>query len=165
MDLLKMLKDHKELQDNIKQLRTRNVYDSVISCIAEIIEFNEELGYYSHKTWKQKESTFTQRIEEFVDILFFFFECLELQNFTESKLQKLNEDFNKKLNAIYSEQFLLEQSSFFRLIHNLIMFNYLEFLTAYFKIANIYGFSPEYITEEFYKKLEKNYKRIGKEWR
>ena len=163
MDLEKILNEHEKFQKQIKQWRKRSYNDAVISCIAEIVEFNEEIGYYAHDTWKKKEYSREKMLEELVDVLFFFFELLEIKKVSKKVIAKLSKAIKDKY--FFDEVLSMDNNLFLQLILKLIFLEYEEFLKIFFKIAKIYNVKLDEVEEVFYKKLEKNYKRISSEWR
>lgn len=59
------------LDDNINNVRVRDLRDIKKSLLAELVEFDEETPE-SHKTWKEKEIDEKMMLEELTDVYFFF---------------------------------------------------------------------------------------------
>ena len=59
------------LDDNINNVRKRDLRDIKKSLLAELVEFDEETPE-SHKTWKEKEIDEKMMLEELTDVYFFF---------------------------------------------------------------------------------------------
>lgn len=153
----KMLEAQKELQEMIPQVRERNKIDIKMSFLAELIECNEE-SKTSHKTWKKKEYDRAKHLEEYVDCFFFYFELLNKEkNFVvTSRLEEVFKDFDSLVFNKYT------------VVPSIILYLHEDDLMGLFMclcaLGDCYGFTNDEVEEMFYKKLEKNKKRIGKEW-
>lgn len=149
--------------------RERNADDIILSIIAELIEFDEELST-THKTWKQKEFNKENAIIESVDVLFFF---LQYINYLKDKeiggIKKLieNLDFNK-INFFRENKdfYYVEVDSFF--INNMISFLLNGLLESFFfKLCRAYvflGMTKEDILYTYWEKWQKNMQRINGDW-
>ena len=161
-----ILKLQKHLDESIHSSRERTLKDIKLSLIAEVIEFNEETPE-SHKTWKTKPYDKEKELEELVDIWFFM---AQLVNYAESighisiqEVTRLSNFF--KDDNIYTDKNISVLTIIFNLRSPKMHYDWLKFLIIdLMNLSNHYGYTTNDILEGYWKKLNYNLSRIGKEW-
>ena len=156
----------KHLDENLNNVRKRTLEDIKLSLIAEVIEFNEETPE-SHKTWKTKPYDKEKELEELVDIWFFM---AQLVNYAESighisiqEVTRLSNFF--KDDNIYTDKNISVLTIIFNLRSPKMHYDWLKFLIIdLMNLSNHYGYTTNDILEGYWKKLNYNLSRIGKEW-
>lgn len=161
MNIQNLLEKQAMLDSNINNTRERTIEDIRMSMIAEIIEFNEEFEC-SHKTWKHKEIDKTKQLEEFVDILFFILQELNLQG----SVREIQDMVNARKEWTIPEDTYIK-SNVLELIYLIASdkTEIWEILSQYLLIANMLGYSNFVLEHEYRRKWNINMDRIGAEWR
>lgn len=166
-DLLKLQKQLDEAvsekRDNGFIPRPRTVQDILLSLDDEFQEWLRELPYeYNFKTWKQREYNREKEIEEFADILFFFLQLIN--KYSESEIYTLREmcclTFEEDLTK-YKTNIMTFIIDFKRKLWNN---DYVGAFKSYLIIATKRKISKDELIEEYFKKWEKNFKRIKGDW-
>lgn len=147
-----ILELQKILDGNIVSVRDRDLKDIQLSMIAEIIEFNEETKD-SHKTWKTKEWDKEKELEELTDIFFFMAQWI---NYTNPPIFLFEEVFNEIDLNRYADCHVL--------IYEIMCCTEYDVLKTLMKLSQTYGYTKKDILKTYWKKWQKNMKRIGKEW-
>lgn len=162
IELQKVLDNKIELSNKLKGTYTeRDIRHIIISLIAELIEFNEELEC-SHKTWKKKEyyNTGKQR-EELIDCLFFYCQLLIIDKVDTSGLDFILSGFENDLkvdiNKEYDSNFLVLEC--INYANNL---DYKKFLYSYLSLAKKLGLNKNSLLDLYFNKWSENLKRIEK---
>ncbi len=166
INFYEMLEKQKVLDEAINHVADRDEIKIRLSMIAEIIEFQETLEE-THKTWKKSEFTREDRLEEFVDIFFFWCQLLLVSGIVLEKSE--NEDLNKFFNYRSYHEYKVNELTIQLIVESARMivesaykkYGQLEFLGA---IARNQGFTDDEINEMHDKKFRKNLERVGVEW-
>lgn len=89
--LKELLEKQREMTDYLTKNKFKRIptaYDILISLLAELIEFNEEMELqYNHKVWKIKEFNKKNMEIEMVDALFFILQYLNKIGVTDAKAE------------------------------------------------------------------------------
>ncbi|MGL5960687.1 MAG: dUTP diphosphatase [Cetobacterium sp.] len=129
----------------------RTVNHIVRSAIAECIELDEEMEQ-THKTWKPKEISRQNQLQELTDILFFLAQWC-------NEVDKMPHAFNFiKAPTIY-------ESAILRLIKNCACKDLERAVSAYMDLIDTLGYTDNDIFTEYYRKWNINFTRIEKDWR
>lgn len=164
MDFGLILKMQKELDSKIVGCRKRDEIDIAISFIAELVEWNEKTDF-SHKTWKHKDYTRQDQLEEYVDMLFFLAQLFNKKNKIVN-ITEFKETIDYKITkARYGD--ISKEEIFIVLNQEVIRVGYLggdikELLSFYIICAEILGYSEEEIENEYKRKHAVNLDRINK---
>ena len=175
MKFTDLLNKQKELDEAVAKSipngvipRERTLLDIKLALDDEFQEWLKELPKeYNFKTWKEHEHDRYKEVEELTDVLFFI-------------LQLLNYFGNERTNEIsaywydnfeFFEYFLDENSlmetikEFKRYLWRIVTESNMNYIINYFvNLAILRGFTKEEITDTYFKKWEKNMKRINGEW-
>ena len=155
-----------ELDNKIKNCRERTKYDAFGSFVAELVEWNETTNL-SHKTWKHKEYTREEQLEEFVDMLFFMAQLANMKEFV-IDCEKIEEHkVYKELKDFYRSSKLTKESIFGMLIFAFYGADkneeaFKEALICYIVCAKVLDFSKEDLENEYKRKHAINLERINK---
>lgn len=135
----------------------------ILSMIAEIIEFNEELTC-SHKTWKTKtDHSLDKQKEELIDILFFFLQFInnkkkEDELFSTNSLSWLFNNFDKD-KILYS---LNDNNTVICLIGDITHDYFYSIATNIVKLLNRFDITQNEFYELYYNKWQINMERVNK---
>lgn len=165
-NFLDMLELQKFQDKHIKNNIPRKLKHIKLSLIAECMEFNEETRD-THKTWKPFKYDKEKELEELVDVWFFAaqmvnysYENRDITTLERKELLKFFEDDN----LAYSGDIEI-LDVIFDVRSPVMDYDYLKFLILdLIVITNKYGYTTKDILEGYYKKLNKNLGRVGKEW-
>ena len=161
LNLKEICEMQRELDKTLDNKRERSILDIITSLKAEIIEWNEETEY-SHKTWKTKAYSREKEIKEYVDILFFLAQLI-------NKLEIGNEIYNREITPMgisidkreaYFYLDTITTSIYTECYNERTYIDYIiVVMSMYLKIAEIFGYSEEELTEAHKIKWEYNMKR------
>lgn len=154
----------KELDSKINNNRERKINDSLISFMAELIEWQETMPL-SHKTWVENEYTKSEQLEEYTDMLFFIAQMYNLDE-VKINLEELKEDnyYNTMKNNI---SVINERVSFHLLMSGAIScmmtdVTIHDLLIIYLVVAEAMGYTEEELEKEYLRKHKINLERINK---
>lgn len=154
-------KDMLELQealDNKLKSNNRTEQQILLSMVAEVIEFNEELEC-SHKTWKTKiNHSIEKQKEEIVDVLFFYLQLINYKK-REKGTYKID-SYCRLFDTIDNDKIFSvtnHNDSLLELIYNVTFSDC--YSIGYNIIANINYFeiSQDELYELYFKKWNENY--------
>ena len=163
------------LDDNINNVRKRDLRDIKKSLLAELVEFDEETPE-SHKTWKEKEIDEKMMLEELTDVYFFFSQMINYLYVNNLDIfSNKNDEEKKEVLLILNKEFFIgdcgltddKKDLYLELTEEVAKrrfdIQYIMRLLGHFTF--LYGYTEEQILESYYRKWKKNIKRIGNEWR
>jgi len=146
--------------------RKRDMNDINQAIVAEIIEFSEELPYgLNYKVWKEKIYNSEKQLEEFTDILFFI--AAKINYTYELKYSfKEREKFSKAWDLTFEAKVKnkLPKDYINGLIAMALKIDVFNLVKNYIYIAINLNYSKQDIYDMYWKKWQKNMKRIDKDW-
>ena len=146
-------------RDNGFVPRKRCELDILMALDDEIQEWAKELPQeLNFKTWKQKEYNRAAELEEYVDIMFFYLQLINMKNEQGRFYSTLGIEFN----AFSCEPDGVLRSYLHILKNSLWGADYKKFLQAYIKIAKLRGFTKDEIVNKYWEKLVYNLGRLNK---
>lgn len=159
------------LDKAMHNIRMRDDVDIQTSAIAECVELNEELGKWSHKTWKSKMFNEAKVLDECVDILFFITQYANKFYFGENVACVYWEDAWVKDSDFHNE---LEEDERLKWARHFIV-ELIQSLAAetlqmkyviydWVRLAKVLGFNKDQVLLQYEEKHKTNLKRIGAEW-